>query len=154
DLDRRGPGGEAAAHGGDQQRHAEPAPVHGRAEQLAAERRHVARDVRADAAPGRAPVGPHTQAASRGVTFSFKKSLAMKIIASLLMALTALLASAVVPPPPLQQQAEGIIGRPLTPMSFAGVARRTTRRAVYAGAAYGAYGAYAQPYPYYPYPYW
>ena len=36
-----------------------------------------------------------------------------------------------------------IIGRPLTPMSYAGVARRTTRRAVYAGAAYGgaAYGA-------------
>ncbi len=37
-----------------------------------------------------------------------------------------------------------IIGRPLTPMSYAGVARRTTRRAVYAGAAgYGA--AYAPP---------
>ena len=32
--------------------------------------------------------------------------------------------------------AEAIIGRPLTPMSYAGVARRTTRR------AYGAYGAY------------
>jgi len=28
-----------------------------------------------------------------------------------------------------------IIGRPLTPLSYAGVARRTTRRAVYAGAA-------------------
>ena len=32
--------------------------------------------------------------------------------------------------------AHAIIGRPLTPMSYAGVARRTTRRAVYAGAAY------------------
>lgn len=41
-------------------------------------------------------------------------------------------------------QAEGRIGRPLTPMSYAGVARRTTRRAVAAGAAVGgaAVGAY------------
>jgi hypothetical protein len=28
-----------------------------------------------------------------------------------------------------------VVGRPLTPMSYAGVARRTTRRAVYASAA-------------------
>ena len=45
--------------------------------------------------------------------------------------------------------AEARIGRPLTPMSYAGVARRTTRRAVAVGAAgaaaYGAYGAYATP---------
>jgi len=45
--------------------------------------------------------------------------------------------------------AEARIGRPLTPMSYAGVARRTTRRAVAVGAAgavaYGAYGAYAAP---------
>ena len=34
--------------------------------------------------------------------------------------------------------ADAIIGRPLTPMSYAGVARRTTRRAVYAGAAMSA----------------
>ncbi len=33
--------------------------------------------------------------------------------------------------------AHAVIGRPLTPMSYAGVARRTTRRAVYAGAAVG-----------------
>jgi hypothetical protein len=33
------------------------------------------------------------------------------------------------------------IGRPLTPMSYAGVARRTTRRAVRAGAYYGAAAA-------------
>jgi hypothetical protein len=41
-----------------------------------------------------------------------------------------------------------IIGMPLTPFSVAGVARRTTRRAVYMGAAMGApyYGA-----PYYGY---
>ncbi|XIA63631.1 hypothetical protein ACFIOY_31845 [Bradyrhizobium sp. TZ2] len=58
-----------------------------------------------------------------------------------------------------------IIGRPLTPLSFAGVARRSAfRGAMYAGAmgaaAYGAaaYGApYYRPYPpptcgYYPYP--
>ncbi len=57
-----------------------------------------------------------------------------------------------------------IIGRPFTPMSFAGVARRTAfRGAMYAGAAgavaYGAAAAYAAPYAYprpvcgyYPYP--
>lgn len=32
-------------------------------------------------------------------------------------------------------EAQAIVGRPLTPVSYAGVARRTTRRAVYAGAA-------------------
>lgn len=31
--------------------------------------------------------------------------------------------------------AHAVIGRPLTPMSYAGVARRTTRRTAYAGAA-------------------
>ena len=39
--------------------------------------------------------------------------------------------------------ANAVIGRPLTPMSYAGVARRTTRRAVYAGGAYGYGGGYA-----------
>ena len=38
-------------------------------------------------------------------------------------------------------RAEAVIGRPLTPLSVAGVARRTTRRAVAAGAI--GYGAYA-----------
>jgi hypothetical protein len=43
----------------------------------------------------------------------------------------------------LVSSAEAIIGRPLTPLSYAGVARRTTRRAVAAGAVYGGavYGA-------------
>ena len=42
--------------------------------------------------------------------------------------------------------AEARVGRPLTPMSYAGVARRTTRRAVAVGAAgAAAYGAYAAP---------
>jgi hypothetical protein len=41
--------------------------------------------------------------------------------------------------------AHAVIGRPLTPMSYAGVARRTTRRAAYAGA-YAGYGGYAAPY--------
>ena len=57
-----------------------------------------------------------------------------------------------------------IIGRPLTPLSFAGVARRSAfRGAMYAGAVGAAYGAaaygapYYRPYPppacgYYPYP--
>ena len=35
----------------------------------------------------------------------------------------------------LMSTAEARIGRPLTPMSYAGVARRTTRRAAYVGAA-------------------
>lgn len=40
-------------------------------------------------------------------------------------------------PGPLVTEAHAIIGRPLTPMSYAGVARRTTYRA----ATYGHYGA-------------
>ena len=39
--------------------------------------------------------------------------------------------------------AAAIIGRPLTPMSYAGVARRTVRRSA---LVYGAYGAPAAPY--------
>ncbi len=41
----------------------------------------------------------------------------------------------------LMSKAEAIIGRPLTPFSYAGVARRTTRRAY----AYGAAGVYGGP---------
>ena len=37
-------------------------------------------------------------------------------------------------------QADARVGRPMTPVSYAGVARRTTRRAVVGGAAVG--GAY------------
>jgi hypothetical protein len=39
-------------------------------------------------------------------------------------------------------EAQARVGRPLTPMSYAGVARRTTRRAVGVGVAAGAAGAY------------
>lgn len=39
------------------------------------------------------------------------------------------------------REAEALIGRPLTPLSFAGVARRTTRRAVYYGGAAAASAA-------------
>jgi hypothetical protein len=39
------------------------------------------------------------------------------------------------------QSAEARVGRPLTPVSVAGVARRTTRRAVVGGAAVGAAAA-------------
>jgi hypothetical protein len=42
----------------------------------------------------------------------------------------------------LVSSSEARIGRPLTPMSYAGVARRTTRRAVYGTAAAAAAGAY------------
>jgi hypothetical protein len=37
----------------------------------------------------------------------------------------------------LVTEAHAVIGRPLTPLSYAGVARRTTRRAVAAGAVVG-----------------
>ena len=43
-------------------------------------------------------------------------------------------------------QANARVGRPLTPMSAAGVARRTTRRAVVGGAAVGAAAAGAYRY--------
>lgn len=46
-------------------------------------------------------------------------------------------------PGSLVTQAEARRGRPLTPLSYAGVARRTTRRAVAAGAAVGAATYYA-----------
>ena len=35
-------------------------------------------------------------------------------------------------------EAQAVIGRPLTPLSYAGVARRTTRRAIYATSVYRA----------------
>jgi hypothetical protein len=46
---------------------------------------------------------------------------------------------------PQISSADARVGRPLPPMSYAGVARRTTRRAVVGGAAVGAaaVGAYA-----------
>jgi hypothetical protein len=47
-------------------------------------------------------------------------------------------------PGSLVTEANAIIGRPLTPMSYAGVARRTTARAVYAAPVYAA-PVYAAP---------
>lgn len=38
----------------------------------------------------------------------------------------------------LVPQAQAVIGRPMTPMSYAGVARRTTRRTIYATSVYRA----------------
>jgi hypothetical protein len=46
----------------------------------------------------------------------------------------------------LVSSSEARIGRPLTPMSYAGVARRTTRRAVYGTAAVAAGAAAAGAY--------
>ena len=46
-----------------------------------------------------------------------------------------------VPSGSLVSQAEARVGRPATPMSYAGVARRTTRRSVAYGAAAGAAAA-------------
>lgn len=45
-------------------------------------------------------------------------------------------------PSSLLSQAHARVGRPLTPMSYAGVARRTTRRAVATGVAVGEATAY------------
>jgi hypothetical protein len=39
----------------------------------------------------------------------------------------------------MTQKAAAVVGRPLTPISGAGVARRTTRRAVYRSGGYGYY---------------
>jgi hypothetical protein len=39
-------------------------------------------------------------------------------------------------------KANALIGRPATPMSYAGVARRTTRREAYGVGAYGGYRGY------------
>jgi hypothetical protein len=47
---------------------------------------------------------------------------------------------------PQFSSAEARVGRPLTPMSYAGVARRTTRRAVVGGAAVAAGAAAAGAY--------
>jgi hypothetical protein len=47
----------------------------------------------------------------------------------------AMLVCAVPELPMLVGQAHAIVGRPLTPMSYAGVARRTTRRTVAAAPA-------------------
>jgi hypothetical protein len=47
---------------------------------------------------------------------------------------------------PQLSSAEARVGRPLTPMSYAGVARRTTRRAVVGGAAVAAGAAAAGAY--------
>jgi hypothetical protein len=38
----------------------------------------------------------------------------------------------------LVPQAQAVVGRPLTPVSYAGVARRTTRRAIYVTSVYRA----------------
>jgi hypothetical protein len=46
--------------------------------------------------------------------------------------------------------AHAIIGRPLTPFSYAGVARRTVRRSAYYGYGYGAAAPYAAPANYVP----
>lgn len=53
--------------------------------------------------------------------------------------------NALVEPGSFVTQAHAIIGRPLTPMSYAGVARRTTRRAVTAGAVAAGAAAVAAP---------
>jgi hypothetical protein len=45
----------------------------------------------------------------------------------------------------LVSSVEARVGRPATPMSYAGVARRTTRRAVAVGAGAAAAGAYYAP---------
>jgi hypothetical protein len=39
----------------------------------------------------------------------------------------------------IAEEAQAIIGMPLTPMSYAGVARRTVRRSYYYGGGYGYY---------------
>jgi len=54
--------------------------------------------------------------------------------------------------PRIVKPAQAYIGNPLTPLSFAGVARRTARRAYFFGGGYP-YGGYPPPYGGYPPPY-
>jgi len=54
--------------------------------------------------------------------------------------------------PKIVKPAHAYIGNPLTPLSFAGVARRTARRAYFFGGGYP-YGGYPPPYGGYPLPY-
>ena len=62
--------------------------------------------------------------------------------------------------PRIVKPAQAYIGNPLTPLSFAGVARRTARRAYFFGGGYPyggyPYGGYPPPYgyPYGGYPYY
>ena len=57
--------------------------------------------------------------------------------------------------PRIVKPAQAYIGNPLTPMSFAGVARRSARRAYFYGGGYPyggyPYGGYPPPYGGYPY---
>jgi hypothetical protein len=57
--------------------------------------------------------------------------------------------------PRIVKPAQALIGNPLTPLSFAGVARRTARRAYFFGGGYPyggyPYGGYPPPYGGYPY---
>jgi hypothetical protein len=57
--------------------------------------------------------------------------------------------------PRIVKPAQAYIGNPLTPLSFAGVARRTARRAYFFGGGYPyggyPYGGYPPPYGGYPY---
>jgi hypothetical protein len=53
----------------------------------------------------------------------------------ILLAASTLLGAAAPLPGPINEQVKAVVGRPLTPVSYAGVARRTTRRAVYATSA-------------------
>jgi hypothetical protein len=78
------------------------------------------------------------------MTRSLHRLLRIALVASVSAACLLLSDDGNLPPSgPLLSGAQARIGRPLTPMSYAGVARRTTRRAVATGAAVGAAAAYA-----------
>jgi hypothetical protein len=76
----------------------------------------------------------------------------MKMLTLLCFSIAGVCFGATLPLWPVAPDTQAVIGRPLTPMSFAGVARRTTRRAVVGTAI--ATTPYPYPYPYaQPYPY-
>ncbi|NEU95271.1 hypothetical protein [Bradyrhizobium uaiense] len=79
------------------------------------------------------------------MTSSITKSLQFAGVAAVV--IVGLFASdkALVEPGSFVTQAHAIIGRPLTPMSYAGVARRTTARAMTAGAVAAGAAAVAAP---------
>jgi hypothetical protein len=90
------------------------------------------------------------------ITMSAGKRILWNIVLAALVSLGILFVSdnfSAVAPSTLLSKAEARVGRPMTPGSVAGVARRTTRRAVVGGAAvYGARRHYGGTCGYYPYP--
>ena len=110
-------------------------PVHARAVQLADRSGPGARHLRVDPAGRRRSESSSRRRLTDPSSNDRRPLMTRKLMFLCVMASSALSLGALPAPQPLVTESEGIVGRPLTPVSVAGVARRTTRRAVYATAA-------------------